>query len=340
VISEPFANILRANRDEYNRRFVEARCLYPGLTGKAFGEFLLRSADVVVAAVSSACPERATEVVSHLYDAALELVGRNLAGPSERNSPIEEGWQTILPSAAGHLAEAPGPVVAAVSNALHHLTVTPGARPDQWIRDLASLAADCADAETFLRVGQVAAWTAGLSQYRSGALEILDTLPDQLAASILKAPSRTDSGELRGRLRKDPWYDPSLPENGLPSSGNRVRFVRRAGGFRGFGGLFSEPPRVTSRGDELLVSCGAECWLLTADAFGATFHRHGQAEFDTAKNGAKLPSSLVVTGSKVRYAGAQLDLSEWGSITSAAVVCHTLAVTSSLSHAVTLIALP
>ena len=340
MISEPFANILRANRDEYNRRFVEARCLYPGLTGEAFGEFLLRSVDVVVTAVSSVCPERATEVVSRLYDAALELVGRNLAGPSARNSPVEEGWQTILPAAAVHLAEAPGRVAAAVSNALHHLTVTPGARPDRWIHDLASLAADCADAETFLRVGQVAAWTAGLSQYRSGALEILDTLPDRLAAIILKAPSGIDSGELRRRLRDDPWFDPSLSENGEPSSGSRIRVARRAGGFCGFGGLFSEPPRVTSRGDELLVSCGTECWLLTADAFGATFHRHGQAEFDSAKIGAKLPSSLGVTGSKVRYAGAGLDLSEWGSITSAAVAYHTLAVTSSLSHAVTLIALP
>jgi hypothetical protein len=340
VISEPFANILRADRDEYNRRFAEARLRYPALTGEAFGEFLLRSVDGIVAAVCSVCPERATEVVSCLYDAALELVGRNLAGPSSRNPTIDEGWRTVLPAAAGHLAEAPGRVTAAVSNGLHHLTVTPGARPARWIRDLASLAADCGDADTFLRAGQVAAWTAGLSQYRTGALEILDTLPNLITAAILKAPSGTDVNELRNRLRDNPWYDPSHPEDTGTSSGNRIRVVRRAGAFRGFGGQFTQPPRVTARGDNLLVASGGECWLLTADAYGATFHRHGQAGLDAAEQGAGLPPSLIVTGSKVKFDGAVLDLAEWGSVTSAAVADRTLAVTSSLSHAVTLIALP
>lgn len=340
MISESFADILRADRDEYNRRFVEARLRYPALTGETFGDFLLRVADGVVAAVCSVRPERGREVASTLYDAALELVGQNLVGASSRNPHIEEGWRTVLPAAAIHLAEAPGRVTAAVSNALHHLTVTPDTRPDQWIRVLALPAAACPDVDTFLRAGQVAAWTSGLAHYRPDALAILDTLPDPVAAAVLDAPSGTDMKELRGLLQDDPWYDPSHPEGGGASAGSGIRVARRAGAFRGFGGLFTEPPRVAAQGNELFVAGGGECWLLTADAFGATFHRHGQEGFDTAKQGIMLPASLSVTGSRVRFDGTALDLGQWGSITSSAVAGRTLAVTSSLSHSVTLIALP
>lgn len=339
MISEPFATILRADRDEYNRRFVEARLRYPALTGEAFGDFLLRVVDGIVAAACAACPERAREVAFCLYDAALELVGQNLVGPWARNPHIEEGWRTVLPVAATHLAEAPGRVTAAVSNALHHLTATPGARPHQWIRVLASLAADCPDADTFLSAGQVAAWTAGLAHYRAGALAILDTLPDPVAAAVLEAPAGADINELRRRLRDDPWYDPSPPEGGRPSPGDRIRIALRAGGFRGFGGLFTEPPRVAAHGDELFVASGGECWLLTADAFGATFHRDGRNGFNTVRAGSGIPASPAVSGSQVSCDGTAIDLGQWGSITSSAVAGRTLAVTSSLSHSVTLIAL-
>jgi len=129
MISDALASVLRAGRHDFNARFAAARQRFPSLNGEMFGLVLREMVDPAVAAVAALRPECVAETVSTAYDVALELAGQNLAGPATRSMAIAEGWHRLLPAAAQHLAEAPARVLAAVSNALHHLATTPGARP-------------------------------------------------------------------------------------------------------------------------------------------------------------------------------------------------------------------
>ena len=90
--------------------------------------------------------------------------------------------------------------------------------------------------------------------------------------------------------------------------------VKTVGAFRGFGGVFVEPLRVTFAAGNFHVLSGDECWLLTADLYGATFHRVAPNEAQFLK-----PITLPPTG--VRLPAGK------GMLTSVAASETTLAVT-------------
>src|SRR5690606_19466636 len=105
------------------------------------------------------------------------------------------------------------------------------------------------------------------------------------------------------------------------SSLPRPYVARLAGAFRGYGGLFLEPPLVAVIDDRLLVRAGEEAWLLEADVFGATFHRATPGEADAFP----APSSQPISVPKpVRGDDRVVAL---GEITSAARCGPTLALT-------------
>jgi hypothetical protein len=226
-------------------------------------------------------------------------------------------------------------MIASVCNAAHQLERTPGARPAQWIETMAALAPQCPDVETFLKVGQVAAWRAGLAHFRDGALALSDVLPETLALAALNAKPKGTWAELRGLLSANPWFDPARNSEAPPLP----RVVAQAGAFRGFGGLFLEPPSVAASGAHFLARSGGECWLLTADAFGSTFHRATMGEFEAASREPRLPAGLEVNGSRVVLNGAKFEVPALGEFTSVAANGTTLALTSRLTHSVVLVAL-
>jgi len=331
TLAPSFASFLRAARPELNARFAEARRQRPDLDGEAFARFLREAVDPLVRAVESVQPERAPDVARTAYELGLELVGQGLAGPTARDRWVNAGWMEVAPTAAALVAAAPERVLGALSNALHRLAATPGARPAEWVDAMAALAPRCADADAFLAAGQVAAWRAGMAHYRAGALAAADALPPALALAAVRAPGG-EWPELRRRLAADPWFDPSAPA----AAGLRV--VGRAGAFRGFGGLFAEPPTVAAAGEHFLVRSGGDGWLLTADAFGATFHRAAPEESKDARP-SSVPPGVTARGTAVSVDGARVDLPELGEIAGIAANGSTLAVTSPLSHAVVLLAL-
>jgi hypothetical protein len=109
------------------------------------------------------------------------------------------------------------------------------------------------------------------------------------------------------------------------------------GAFRGFGGLFLQPPLVYSNGEHFLVTDGAARWLLLADAFGAIFQRVDDLQPENAAD-TTAPFQLDRDGT-VHLAGQQRQFDDLAGFTSAACVAGTLAVTSSLSYAISLLAL-
>jgi hypothetical protein len=250
------------------------------------------------------------------YDLGLELVAKRLL----RDGTVEAAWRALAAPAAHAIAAAPYRVLAAVSNAVHQLA--PGHAED-WTREMVRVAPHCSDPETLLKAGQIRAWMAGLAHYRASALEVIDTLPEESALLILGMDGPWTA--LRSRLGGDPWFAP----------GRAFEPMRRVGAFRGFGGLFQEPPRVSADAEHIVVESADETWTLTADAYGATFHRGGTAHDPTTS----WPPSVRVQGRALLLGSRALSLPDSGEVTSVASTSTTLAVTFSLSHALTLVAL-
>jgi hypothetical protein len=334
TISPALASVLRSGRAEFNTRFAAARRTYPELDAAAFTEFLRGPVDTLIQAVDRVRSDRVAEVAIAAYDAGLQITGQRLGGGTARHTFVQQGWEQVLAPMAALVAEAPSQMCASVSNALFNLAATPGALPEAWLNTMQRLAPRCGSVETFLKVGQVTAWRAGLAHLRIGALSHADTLPEELLLTALGVNDPARWGEIRRRLEESPWFDPSSP---APKPGLRV--VAQAGAFQGFGGLFAEPPTVAPWGEHFLARSGEGCWLLTADAFGATFHRAPMKEFEAARKRPPVPPEVQLKGTQLSANGARLNLSELGTITSAAANQTTFAATSAFTHAVVLIAL-
>ena len=327
VVSEPFARLLRSSRDELNARFAEARQRLPALAGDAFGGFLRDVVDPLVRAVDAVCPERADAVALAAYEVALELVGQRLVGAGARSAGIEATWRCVLPAAARLVAGEPSRVLASLSNAAHQVEATPGAKVGAWVDDMTRLAGNCTNVDELLRLGQVAAWRAGLAHFRLGAIAAATSLPQPLALTAVGAAPNREWAEIEAGLRASEWFDPARSElHHAKASAGQLSTVAMVGAFRGFGGVFAVPPRVTHAGGHFHVSSGDECWLLTADLYGATFHR-------LAPDEARLPPPLETLPAGVRLPDGA------GAVTSVASSVTTLAVTRSLTHHVILIAL-
>lgn len=176
MVNASLSSVLRSGRDQFNALFAATRHQYPDLDGEAFKEFVLRAIEPLAVAVDVKNAARTASVVQAAFEIGLELAGQRLVGRGARHAFIEAGWQRILPRYPALLAERPFELLGAVSNALHQLATTPGARPEEWITDLAELSVLVPNIECFLQVGQVCAWRAGLAHYRRGALRAADAL--------------------------------------------------------------------------------------------------------------------------------------------------------------------
>ncbi|WP_050023337.1 hypothetical protein [Verrucomicrobium sp. BvORR034] len=343
MISAVFTAILKSGREEFNAQYALAKKQFPALEAESFSNFLQITLDPLVVKVHSTNPEAAVAVAQAGYEVGLELVAQRLVGAQARHPWIQRLWEEGLPVALTHVMAAPREVIGALSNAAHQLGTVPGARPQDWLGILTRLAPLAESPETFLKAGQVAAWRCGLAHYRESALSVADTLPPELALAALTMPE-TSNGypashapdistwpEIRQRLQDGRWTR-GLGNNGRGHSNGRdpstSRLIRRTGAFRGFGGLFPEPPRLVVAQDQLYVRSGNDGWLLTADAFGATFHR-------------ATPEELAAARPQIPQVPAGVEVpADIGPVTSVARLDHTVAITGALTHAVLLYAVP
>jgi len=283
--------------------------------------------------VAHVAPGQAAAVFDVLYEFSLDLAGRDYFG---RCPVLVAGWRLLLGGHPHHLAEAPRRFAGAVTNALHHLWMVPGARPQQWLRDMSQLGQHCRDVATLLAAGTVAAWRAGLPHFREGALAVCRQLEPSLALAALGLERGTERPELEkllDRLEADPWRLPAACLPGVEPA-QELRVVATVGAFRGFGGVFVRPPRVAFAAGHFQAFDGETCWLVTADVFGATLHRAGK---ELPANEPNLAYRLDAKG-RVFHQGRSRTFKELQDSTSFACDATTLAVTVPLSHSIYLIA--
>ncbi|PLY43832.1 hypothetical protein CSZ94_07290 [Janthinobacterium sp. ROICE36] len=324
MISPAFSAILASGRAQFNGRAAEARRRFPALDMAAFGAFLHDSLDPLVVAVATAAPERVGSVTLAAYDMALVLVGHGLVGPAAKDAVLNTVWRELAPSFAPLLAKAPVEVLGMLSNAAIHIGTVAGARPAQWLAEMAAVAPDVSAVAELRAVGQVLAWRAGVAHFRQGALAAADTLPPALALAAFGEPG-AHWPQVHAQLLANPWR------------GNADG--REFGAFTGLGGDFGTPPQVraTVDGCGFAVRSGERHYLLVADAYGAVLHGATAQEFAQAPNDR--PSSVRLDGAGLHIGARSIVLDVPAGDIAIAANAHTLAVTSPWKHAIRLLPL-
>lgn len=332
AVSASLGRVLAAGRAQFNARVAEARRRTPGFPDADFAAFLQDGVDGVVVAVEQAAPARTSPVVVAAFEIALALCAHGLVGPGSRCPLVNRVWRELLPLLAQAIAESPGPVMGAMSNAAVYLARTPGVRAVEWLERMCALAPQAKSAEELRNLGSVLAWRCGAAHFRAGALAAADSLAEPLALAALDAPTGLGWSAMRTQLHRNAWWSPH-PE---------TRRSWSVGAFAGFGGTFSEPPQVRAAPQQgFWVKSGARFSLLVADAWGALLLPATAQEFEAAFAGGCKDSVVVVKGRQLIFAGSRrtvdLDLPADG----LAVACNedAVAVASPFTHAITVYAL-
>lgn len=283
-----FARVLAAGRGRFNARVAQMRSRVPTFDAPVFAAFLREGVAPVVEAVAARDPQAAMSCAEAAFDHALELVGRRLVGPGARSELPQRVWTQLLPWLATHVAAAPAALIAELTHAALHLEAVPQARGIQWIDHMRRLGPRCESREQLLALGQVLAWTAGLSHFRAGALERLAALPPELARKVLIAPAELSVESMCSRLRADRWWSPAEGVMNAAARGFEV------GAFTGFGGVFPEPPQARAAGEDFVVRSGDRHFWLLVDAYGWTLHAAPSFEFEMLPARSENASTRVV----------------------------------------------
>jgi hypothetical protein len=328
TISKALSEVLAAQRSHLNARTAEVRHRYPAFDTAAFTAFLRTGLDSIASCVAEVVPERTTVAVLTAFDIALELVAQELAGPSARNNLIERAWVSVAPRYARLIADDPANALGLLSNAVLHISTIQGARVEEWLMGMLTMAEHVNSISGLRSVGQVMAWRAGLAHFREGALQNLDALPEATAVKAVGANELQTWPEIRHQFLADCWWSPDNKRQKISQVGIEV------GQFTGFGGTFAQPPEVRAVQNGFLVKSFKRYSLLIADVYGSLLLPATSEEFASAGkssySAAKAVGSTVVIGER----RIELDLPADGLM----IVenQHTIVVTSAYSHSIRL----
>ncbi len=275
-MNHAFVEAIRNNREKLNTKFAYARHAYPQLSGDVFLEHLKNLVEPLVDTVSRLDANQVEEIVITFYDFLLDLMGKGLLGTETRYPALLKGW-THLFGGLPHLLIQDAPLfVGSITNALYNLSINQGTRPTYWIDEMLRVGKKCQDVKQLLEVGKIIAWRSGMAHYREGALETCLSVEPKLARAALciDENNETPIDLIVFKLTSDPWLAPwSASQN--ESREKQLKIASVVGAFRGFGGLFTSPPEVLTSSEDFYVFDNENCWLMTADLFGATLHRLG-----------------------------------------------------------------
>ena len=275
MVAGPLAEALERGRKLYNAKFALARRMNRRLDPDKFSRHMISAVDPIVRSAARVNPGLVDGVVEALFDLSLELVAREYLGPGARYPLMDAAWHDLLPRIPHLMIKAPYRLAASISNGVYNLCEEKSADPRGWIDLMIACGQDCSSVESFLELGQAAAWRFGLAHFREGALAIWNNLPEKLKLAVLGLPENTRlENDAWSDLLADPWRPPSLLGRG--GGTKKLDLAAIVGGFRGFGGPFIRPPQVTVVDGRIFAFDSEFCWSVHADFFGATLKRFGR----------------------------------------------------------------
>jgi hypothetical protein len=332
-LPEPLLRALEEERDTLNERFRQRQRGGQRIDGSAFLAHVEQAIAPLVMQVHACLPERTRGAVVQLYEASLDLFAASQLGPSASSPLVHRTWKELLPHVSPRvLALHPQQAAGCLSNAVVQIAAQTGARAGEWIDLMGRAAPQCGTLSELLDAGKVAAWLAGMVQYRQAALEIAGRLPTKVACALLGLEPNLSAerlAEILIRLKGNVWLKARAAAGQQEDAA--IRCVGMPGAFTGFGGLFARPPIVTLQGERLLASDRQSTWELRADAYGAWFRRVNEGP----------PALRPATSSKevaidrrgaLRWGTQSLLAPELANPTSIACDGQTTAVTIATSH--------
>jgi hypothetical protein len=326
-----FVRALEEQRDALNARFALRMRGGSRIDGGAFLRHLQQAVAPLVGQVHALLPERTAGALAALYDVSLDLFAASLLGPEAKMPWVGRVWSDLLPAAPSLIARDAQQVAGCLSNAAFQIAGQRGARPEEWLARMQQVAPHCHSTSELLEAGKVAAWQAGMVQYRAAALAAAEALRPPLAALALGLHAETPPAEISAilaRLRQHVWLTASAAAAGKLEAA--IASVGTAGAFAGLGGLFQRPPLVSTDGQQLLVTDGHSHWELIADAYGAWLRRETAPA--KATKSARAAGIAVERGGLIRWGEHSLAQPHLAQATSFAACGQTLAVTIPTSH--------
>lgn len=324
--SSPLHRVLQANRAAFNAQFEQARRAYPKLTGEAFLAHLSGTVEPLLQQVAAHSPGATATVAQILYEISLQLVGEERLGPHARTPSVERSWRTLLPLAVPLLVAAPRETTRLLTNSICTLELH-GARVEEWIERMARALPVIPDVETLKVVGQVVAWLSGMAHFREQALQRLPQLSDPLRRGLFGDDLGVPWPKLIEALAASRWCSLEAAQNASTNTAATALQIRyRIGAFRGFGGLFLDPPTVSVDQGMLFVSDSTRSFAVIADAFGVT--THGVKEHHPKRSKVE----GISTGGDAALNGLRGSFPHLATPSSAVVTAETLAVTLPNSH--------
>ncbi|THB67837.1 MAG: hypothetical protein D6E12_07730 [Desulfovibrio sp.] len=329
------AEVLARVRDSVNQRVALARQQRRNFDSEQFGSHLAANVvPVLEAGVGNdlSHPEMDGLALA-LVEASLRLQEAGLLAGRADSDLLGRVWCQLLPAAAHLIAHEPEPAVPALLNAAMTLARQSRSIAEQWLEIMFPLCSQAENPDNLLDAGKVAAWRAGMACWRESALDTWAALPGPLRNAVLDLPPDTDVPDqaVLAELKNDPWRAPGQAQQ------KGLHLVHTVGGFRGFGGQFITPPKITVLNETLFAFDAEACFAIHADCFGAVLIRHGKEPPQGAKT--KLGQFSLDAEGKVGSNGQIQDFPKLAGWTTAAASSHTLAVGHESSHKIRLIAM-
>ena len=326
-LSPALTSILRERRHAYNYRWSEARSRFPHLTSEDAASFFVNDLAPLIDALAASAVQ--ADQLELLCDIAVEVgsraTGLRLLGVNASQPWVTELWRSTFPALAHLIIADPLAVITELSHATAQFSAHGASRPQQWLRLLTALGPQAADLEQLRLLGKVIAWRSGLAHYRTGALAAADRLPPELVERALEIPAGQSWSTLRVALQESKWPSSLVGDTAL---------LTKVGSFRGFGGVFLEPPMLATRDNDLIARSGGDAWIISADLFGATLHRtddHG------IPAGVSVSETTLILGDFVILPSQPIELGAAAPVTSAVQQGNLLALTTKNSHAIWLL---
>lgn len=351
-IGAALESVLREDREWLNHLFRARIPATRGPDGELLLWFLAEYLDPVITELARHGSDTVRLAVHELYELALELVVARAFGTGDPQQGVLRVWRDVLPRVPALLGKEPGVIAGLLSNAAWQFARQPSASLDDWIARLVDVAAHCSTSDQLLTAGQVAAWRAGMVQYRHAAVDLLDAMDSAIAGALLGMGSGMDDvrkRQMTSWLRRSPWARVEDCPDGAERSHAAEptpTVMRLIGGFCGFGGAFAEPPRVWVEQDVLLATDGRSVWRVWADCYGTLFDPAPEYAAEVRDEKPKRiwdkfrqQDPHVSASGKVRWSGRIASLPELQDATSVAATRHTLAVTLEDSYRIALLAL-
>ncbi len=330
----PFARCLEEQREYFNNLYTVARRTRRNLDKEIFGRHLIEVVAPLVDGAAKSRPDCARRLSNDLYELSLELVSRKYLGVANRYPAVDILWRKALPKLIKFLPEGGRDFVAALSNAVYNLEITPNVTPATWLKALLQVADGCSTWHELLLAGKVLAWRCGMAHYRESAIEVWRSMHKELKLATLGLLQEEEeiSLDLLEKSLADPWWLPGVKKG----TNYELEIVGTVGGFQGFGGTFLTPPEVMKAGEDIYAFDDEACWSVHADCYGVTLQRFGRTLPDGEQTDG--PFNITPKSGNVTLGKTNKVFSTLKRATGFASTSSCLAVTVPSSHKVFIVA--